>query len=226
MAITLRNVKGSPLTFSELDTNFSDLDTLKAPKANPTFTGTVSGITATMVGLGNVTNESKATMFTNPTFTGTVTMTGTVEAVGADKVYYKGTSTTRTSDTTRTADPHLTATIGVGIYHVYIYLLFSGGSGGYAVEPDFSGSLNSAATGVAWRRSAGTGVVVGNSPLDFNGTSFGINTLTSNLDYAIIEGLLTTTSSGTLALLWAQNVLNATGTTLAAGSYMLVKRIL
>ena len=41
------------------------------PLANPTFTGTVSGITATMVGLGNVTNESKATMFASPTFTGT-----------------------------------------------------------------------------------------------------------------------------------------------------------
>jgi len=31
-------------------------------------------ITATQVGLGNVTNESKATMFTSPTFTGTVTI--------------------------------------------------------------------------------------------------------------------------------------------------------
>lgn len=37
--------------------------------ADPTFTGTVSGVTATDVGLGNVTNESKVTMFTNPTFT-------------------------------------------------------------------------------------------------------------------------------------------------------------
>ena len=44
----------------------------KAPIASPTFTGTVSGITATMVGLGNVTNESKSTMFASPTFTGTV----------------------------------------------------------------------------------------------------------------------------------------------------------
>lgn len=44
---------------------------LKAPLASPTFTGTVSGVTSTHVGLGNVTNESKATMFTSPTFTGT-----------------------------------------------------------------------------------------------------------------------------------------------------------
>ena len=41
--------------------------------ANPTFTGTVSGVTATHVGLGNVTNESKATMFANPAFTGVPT---------------------------------------------------------------------------------------------------------------------------------------------------------
>ena len=39
---------------------------------DPTFTGTVSGVTATHVGLGNVTNESKATMFTDPTFTGDI----------------------------------------------------------------------------------------------------------------------------------------------------------
>jgi hypothetical protein len=43
-----------------------------APINDPTFTGTVSGITAAMVGLGNVTNESKAAMFNNPVFTGTV----------------------------------------------------------------------------------------------------------------------------------------------------------
>ena len=44
---------------------------------SPTFTGTVSGVTATHVGLGNVTNESKATMFTGPTFTGTVVLPST-----------------------------------------------------------------------------------------------------------------------------------------------------
>jgi hypothetical protein len=51
------------------------LEDNKAPINNPTFTGTVSGVTATHVGLGNVDNESKATMFLNPTFTGDVTVT-------------------------------------------------------------------------------------------------------------------------------------------------------
>ena len=43
-----------------------------ATLASPTFTGTVNGITSTMVGLGNVTNESKTDMFTDPSFSGTV----------------------------------------------------------------------------------------------------------------------------------------------------------
>lgn len=46
---------------------------LKAPIDSPTFTGTVSGITKTMIGLGNVLNETKATAFTSPAFTGTPT---------------------------------------------------------------------------------------------------------------------------------------------------------
>ncbi len=64
----------------------------KAPIASPTFTGTVGGITATMVGLGNVTNTSDANKpvstaqqtaldlkanLASPSFTGTVTMPST-----------------------------------------------------------------------------------------------------------------------------------------------------
>ena len=106
---------------------------LKAPLDSPTFTGTVAGVTksmvglgnvdntadanknvlyattaggapatdvytwakaatkpsytATDVGLGNVTNESKATMFTNPTFTGTVSgLTVSASSVGLGNV--------------------------------------------------------------------------------------------------------------------------------------------
>jgi len=66
---------------------------LKAPLASPTFTGTVSGVTSTMVGLGNVNNTSDANKpvstatqtaldlkapLANPTFTGTPSLpTGT-----------------------------------------------------------------------------------------------------------------------------------------------------
>lgn len=57
---------------------------------SPTFSGTVSGITQTMVGLGNVTNESKATMFTNSTFTGT-TNVATLQLTNPLGISYGGT---------------------------------------------------------------------------------------------------------------------------------------
>jgi len=60
----------------------TQIDT-KAPIASPTFTGTVSGVTATMVGLGNVDNTSNATeraataTLTNKTLTSPVINTPT-----------------------------------------------------------------------------------------------------------------------------------------------------
>jgi hypothetical protein len=59
------------LTISMTD-GLQDALNLKATIASPTFTGTVAGVTKTHVGLPNVTNESKSTMFASPTFTGTV----------------------------------------------------------------------------------------------------------------------------------------------------------
>lgn len=72
---------------TNINANFTELYSQKAPLASPTFTGTVSGITAAMVGLGNVDNTAdtgkpvstaqqtaldlKANL-ASPTFTGTV----------------------------------------------------------------------------------------------------------------------------------------------------------
>lgn len=66
------SITGQPTDNANLTTALN----LKANLASPTFTGTVSGVTSAMVGLGNATNESKATMFTNPAFTGTPTGIG------------------------------------------------------------------------------------------------------------------------------------------------------
>ena len=74
----LNILDGATLSTTELNymdgvtSNVQTQINTKAPTANPTFTGTVSGVSAAHVGLGNVTNESKATMFASPTFTGTV----------------------------------------------------------------------------------------------------------------------------------------------------------
>jgi hypothetical protein len=54
-----------------------------------------------MVGLGNVTNESKATMFTNPTFTGTASLTLPALSVDSTLVFGSG-ATTYDGTTART----------------------------------------------------------------------------------------------------------------------------
>jgi hypothetical protein len=71
-SIAASKLVGSDITIAQSQvTNLTTDLSAKAPLNSPTFTGTVGGITASMVGLSNVTNESKATMFTSPTFTGT-----------------------------------------------------------------------------------------------------------------------------------------------------------
>ena len=89
-----------------------------APINNPTFTGTVNGITASMVGLGDVTNESKTAMFTSPTFTGTVTGI-TAAMVGLGNV-------TNQSKTTMFTSPTFTG--NTSIQTAYITGLSVGGS--------------------------------------------------------------------------------------------------
>lgn len=82
--IVTRAGKGSSLSWTEVDANFTNLNTDKAEINNPTFTGIVSGITSTMVGLGNVDNTSDATKnaasatLTNKTITAS---TNIVEAI-------------------------------------------------------------------------------------------------------------------------------------------------
>ena len=61
--IVTRASKGGRLSFTDMDNNLINLKNTAdaaAPSANPTFTGTVSGVTAAMVGLGNVNNTSDA----------------------------------------------------------------------------------------------------------------------------------------------------------------------
>jgi hypothetical protein len=104
---------------------------LKANLASPTFTGTVSGVTAAMVGLGNVTNTSDANKpvstaqqtaldlkanLASPTFTGTVsgiskTMVGLPNVDNtADSA--KSFTASQISDSTSTGRSVVTATDG------------------------------------------------------------------------------------------------------------------
>jgi len=58
-AVVVDSIADSDTTHAPSRNAVFDALALKAPLASPTFTGTVSGITATMVGLGSVTNDAQ-----------------------------------------------------------------------------------------------------------------------------------------------------------------------
>ena len=90
--------KANLIEIEDVDGNFNATDVEGALKEShdliSTHTGNTSNphsVTASQVGLGNVTNESKATMFTSPAFTGT-------PKVGGNMMYHVGNITISTSE--------------------------------------------------------------------------------------------------------------------------------
>jgi len=179
------------------DANFATTVTTalgtKAPINNPTFTGTVGGITkamvglgnvlnvaqepaitagttaqyfrgdktfqtlnATAVGLGNVTNESKATMFASPTFTGTVAGV-TATHVGLGNV-------TNESKATMFSSPTFTGTVaGVTATHVGLGNVTNESKATMFSSPTFTGTTTlQQSTEVLTQLSSATGTVAHN----------------------------------------------------------------
>lgn len=111
---------------------FTDLEVTNLPTVNGGALKTALSLTSSDVGLGNVTNESKATMFTNPTFTENTTVSGKLlldhageytsahgvvidnelSVTGTDKMagYFYAGSTLPTSSTRLNYDGYLWAT--------------------------------------------------------------------------------------------------------------------
>jgi hypothetical protein len=107
-----------------------------------TLTGSISGVTATMVGLGSVTNESKATMFASPTFTGTVS--------GVTKAHVGLGSVDNTADANKAVSSASTAGTATNHY----------GAGGSYIASSNSGTGYGSAIQV---REAGLGGAQGNA---------------------------------------------------------------
>ena len=110
--IGLENAKPSDIFRRDRDDDFEEETTVtkNSPQTltnktltSPTITGTPVGLAKAHVGLGNVTNESKSTMFASPTFTGTVSGV-TATHVGLGNV-------TNESKSTMFASPTFTGTV-------------------------------------------------------------------------------------------------------------------
>ncbi|PZT70207.1 hypothetical protein DN402_31820 [Streptomyces sp. SW4] len=146
---------------------------------------------------------------------------------------YKGSDTTRTSTTTTTDDPDLVLTLeGNATYYVEIFIHYAAASTELLKT---HWTVPSGATG--FRSAWGPTQTVATSDPAGDGR-WGIHGFTTDVQYGTRSNanfltmaketgnVVTSSSGGTLALKWAQNTAGATGTRVAAGSYMRAKRIL
>jgi hypothetical protein len=159
-------------------------------------------------------------------------------AVGTPAAFsaFRTAALTRTSNATPTADPVLTVALAANTSYRFrcVVTISSSSAGGFAGAMGYSGTYNTTggngnfqtAYGRAnsvWFNAAESGLA--NSM--FNGSTTVTMQAGTNggADFFIGEGMITTTGAGNLALFWAQNTSNATGTTLQAGSYLEVVQL-
>lgn len=135
-----------------------------------------------------------------------------VVGVGRDIFVVKSASTSRNTTVTPTADPNLTVSVAANAtYMVQCVVAWTNGGGGFRCD---------------WGAPAGATMVW----TDNDGS--GLPTLTTQDVFSATTGttlsgaLVTTGTSGTFALQWAQNTSNAANTTLLAGCYLWLRRVI
>ena len=177
---------------------------LKAPKADPTFTGTVSGVTKSHVGLGNVDNTSDANKpvstatqtalnlkanLANPTFTGTVTSTGALVVEG--NLTVSGTTTTVNAADLSITDPLIY--LASNQYDADLldvgFMAATGAPGGTQASHLHSGFFRDASDSKKWK-------LVSNVPHPVNNVVDVTNATRETLVVGSLEATTVTPSSG------------------------------
>ena len=141
--------------------------------------------TASQVGLGNVTNESKATMFTSPTFTGTVTGVS-ASAVGLGNVTNESKATMFTNPTFTGTVSGITATM-VGLGNVtneskaimFTSPTFTGTVSGITASMVGLGNVTNESKATMFTSPTFTGTVTIPTTNNFQFNSFGVGTAAS-----------------------------------------------
>lgn len=176
-----------------------------------------------------------ALQWRNGFFSGNLTVGGSVAAPGGisgpfvPQVFQKQVAQTVTNSATAAIDTALqSGTLAQGTYQ-FEFLLYAGNAspGGLRVIPTVSTSIvsgewveaglsNSVSTAVAQN-----GIAIGGSPAGVTITS-----TQASGDWYRVEGYFSTSSTtATFALWWCQATANATGTTLAKGSYLKLTQV-
>lgn len=136
----------------------------------------------------------------------------------------------RASTTTLTADTDLQIALEANaVYQVEMFIHYAANGGGFQTE----WSTPSGATGNRWCLGEGSTQVSADNVSgrwgvhNFTGTliKYGDRASSTNLSGALEQGIVTTSSAGTLALTWAQTSSNAANTRVGAASFMRVTRL-
>ena len=189
------NVTGKADTAGNADTVTNGVYT-NGSYANPAW---ITSLAASKVGLGNVTNESKATMFTSPTFTGTTSgITATMVGLG---------NVTNESKATMFTSPTFTGTVA-GVTATMVGL----GSVENTALSTWAGSSNITTVGTLTNLSIATGGTITTPRIVIN--DGGIRTVNSGttltIDFATDSIILWTAPSGTAAITLSNYTVGAT----------------
>jgi hypothetical protein len=160
----------------------------------------------------------------------------TTSVTETESFVYKPSDTDRSSTTTLADDPHLVTTLEANtVYEFEVYLVYTSNNGG-AIKwsPNFTGTTSL----IKWTSEQGHNNTTSFGSIhtvyysgtwdaepatpNFPGWSAGFGSFTG---YARVRGLISVgATGGTFSLQWAQNVSNATASTMRSGSFMRVRR--
>ncbi|WP_328404009.1 hypothetical protein OHS70_34270 [Streptomyces sp. NBC_00390] len=166
------------------------------------------------------------------TAAGGVSTAGPVTGMNIPVTIHKPSNTDRPSATALVADPHLITQLQANAKYLVEFHLYYAALSAAAFKTTWS--VPAGATGNRSVLGPGSAATEGNadnlavrSGVHATATTvvYGTRNHATNLAHAVESGILTTTTAGTLALSWAQNVSHATAARLATGSYMRVTRL-
>lgn len=180
-------------------------------------------------------------MATFPNITAGKKLTADLLASMLPQYIYKTAATDRVGTTTLTADPDLRVELEAGaVYCVEMYIYFGGEhDDDSAGDGDFttSWSVPSGASGLKSVIGPGANAPLSSLAHTVDTVRLGVHNLGTNVSYACVrnvttnvqlayeQAIVTTVAAGTLALMWAQEDPDATPTRVAEGSFMRVTRI-
>jgi hypothetical protein len=172
--------------------------------------------------------QSAATDGGSPTALLTMTTAGDTTALGVAIARSKSANTSRNSTTTLADDPDLIAPLTAGRWAIEAFLPIAaavgGGANGFKTALAYSGSLGTTDSQI-WTSDA----TLGANTIRTVGTAETVAAISTSgstpVNYLLVKGFVTPSTSGNLSVQWAQNSSGAQNLTMYAGAYLTCTKV-